>query len=95
MDNRQRMGLITIVPTEEGSGDLATRRIQITKMPPSFALYETTSGCINFNNYFLNAQFNLLYILTTSSTQGMTQRQYQPRVEGRLGIFVAYQILTP
>ena len=36
--------------------------------PLVFAHMATTSGCINFNNYFPNAQSDLLYILTPHPT---------------------------
>ena len=47
-----------------------------TKAPAccSLPIYiATTFGCINFNNYFPNAQSDLLYILTLAPPQGMTQ----------------------
>ena len=43
---------------------------QSTQMPLPFANMATTSGCIHFNNYFPNAQSDLLYILTPYPTPG-------------------------
>ena len=41
--------------------------------PLDFAHMVTTSGCNNFNNYFLDAQSDLLYILTPSCTPEQDQ----------------------
>ena len=49
-----------------------TRRVQNTQSPCPlvFAYMATTSRCINFNNYFPNAQSDQLYILTARTTSG-------------------------
>ena len=50
--------------------------------PLLFVHLATTSLSINFNNHFLNAQSDLFYILTPSSTPGHDQGLHLHRAEG-------------
>ena len=56
--------------SKEYTQTISDDKLDMCPCPLVVSHRETISGCINFNNYFPDAQSDLLYILTTSPTPG-------------------------